>query len=40
MIVSSQVHLVDGPILFAPLRELDKAILLRYIRYCTDDGVP
>jgi hypothetical protein len=33
MIVSSQIALVDGSVLLAPVRELDEAVLLRDLRH-------
>ena len=39
MVVPSQVDLVDGTVFFAPLCELDEAVLLRNVRYGPDDGV-
>lgn len=39
MIVPSKIDLVDWPILFAPISELDKAILFRDVWYRTDQWV-
>lgn len=39
MVVSSKVDLVDGAILFTPIREFDEAILFRYVRNRPNDGV-
>jgi hypothetical protein len=39
MVGSSQVALVDGTILLAPVRELYETVLLWYVWYRTDDRV-
>jgi hypothetical protein len=39
MVVASQVDLIDWTIFFAPIRELDEAILFRYLRDGADNRV-
>ena len=39
MVGSSQVALVDGTVLLAPVRELDETILLWYVWYRANDRV-
>jgi hypothetical protein len=39
MVASSQVNLVDGSVLFTPIRKFDEAVLFGYVRDRPDDRI-